>query len=208
MTNQLTNTTTLTMSSREIAELVELRHDNVKRTINTLVERGVIVRPQIEDEPSTDSLGRTRVTSVYLVGQRDSYVIVAQLSPEFTARLVDRWQELEAQAAKPVTRAFQDWVTKVVLPAIRQDAEGRYCLNDLHRAAGGHVNHQPNFFMKRNETAELLAELNSDNSLNYEAAVSKAGRYGGTFVVKELVYAYAMWISPAFHLKVIRANTR
>ena len=88
---------------------------------------------------------------------------------------------------------------------VRQDAEGRYCLNDLHKAAGGHVNHQPNFFMKRNESALLLAELNSDNSLNYEAAVSKAGRNGGTFVVKELVYAYAMWISPAFNLKIIRA---
>ncbi len=40
--------------------------------------------------------------SVYTLGKRDSYVIVAQLSPEFTARLVDRWQELEAAAAPAI----------------------------------------------------------------------------------------------------------
>ena len=92
--NTLINTTgngPVTMSSREMAELVEKRHDNVKRTIEMLAERGVIQLPQIEDVKNHQ--GQT--VQEYRVGKRDSYVIVAQLSPEFTARLVDRWQELE-----------------------------------------------------------------------------------------------------------------
>jgi anti-repressor protein len=39
---------------------------------------------------------------VYLLTKRDTYVIVAQLSPAFTARLVDRWQALE-NAPPPAT---------------------------------------------------------------------------------------------------------
>lgn len=84
------------MSSREIADLVESRHDDVKRSIERLAERGVITLPPLA-EVSNDGHG-PKTVSVYQVGKRDSYVIVAQLSPEFTARLVDRWQELEAQA--------------------------------------------------------------------------------------------------------------
>jgi len=105
MSNALINSNIATMNSREIAELVGSRHDNVKVTIERLAARGVIVRPATQDEPCTDSMGRTRFTEVYVFsgekGKRDSIVVVAQLSPEFTARLVDRWQELEAKLAQP-----------------------------------------------------------------------------------------------------------
>lgn len=83
-----------TMSSREIASVTGKRHDNVKRTIEDLAASN-LVHPQSEDEWSRDKLGRARATRIYNVCERDSYVIVAQLSPEFTSKLVDRWQELE-----------------------------------------------------------------------------------------------------------------
>ncbi|USJ00882.1 phage antirepressor KilAC domain-containing protein [Xanthomonas prunicola] len=88
------------ITSREIAELVEKRHDNVKRTIETLVQQGVIASPQIEEKPTA---GRPAADYVFAGerGKRDSIVVVAQLSPEFTARLVDRWQELEQRVAAP-----------------------------------------------------------------------------------------------------------
>ncbi|EMC4267754.1 phage antirepressor KilAC domain-containing protein [Cronobacter sakazakii] len=91
----------LVMTSIEIAELVEKRHDNVKRTIESLIERGTIASPQIEEKPTAG-----RPVSFYVFegeqGKRDSIIVVAQLSPEFTARLVDRWQELETQLSQPV----------------------------------------------------------------------------------------------------------
>jgi phage antirepressor YoqD-like protein len=86
-----------TMSSREIADLVESRHDDVKRSISRLASRGVISIPPLA-EYSTEF---NRTATEYRIGKRDSYVIVAQLSPEFTARLVDRWQELEARIVQP-----------------------------------------------------------------------------------------------------------
>ena len=88
---------------------------------------------------------------------------------------------------------------------IHQDADGRYSLNDLHSAAGGDSNHQPAFFMRTEQTQDLISEIsNSSDSQNKNPVDSKAGRYGGTYASKEIVYAYAMWISPKFHLQVIR----
>ncbi|WP_058911909.1 phage antirepressor KilAC domain-containing protein [Entomohabitans teleogrylli] len=86
------------MSSRVIAELVESRHSDVCRTIERLQDSGVIqgYAPMAYTHPQNG-----QVYNQYLIGKRDSYIIVAQLSPAFTARLVDRWQELE-MASRPV----------------------------------------------------------------------------------------------------------
>jgi phage regulator Rha-like protein len=92
----LITTTALTMSSQEIADLVGSRHDDVKRSIDRLVARGVVAQPPMADGQKA---GNGVVVQEYLVNKRDSFVVVAQLSPEFTARLVDRWQELEAGLA-------------------------------------------------------------------------------------------------------------
>lgn len=88
-----------TMSSREIADLVGSRHDKVKQSIERLAARIDSNGKPVIDLPPLgeylDSLGRP--ATAYLVNKRDSYVIVAQLCPEFTAKLVDRWQELESK---------------------------------------------------------------------------------------------------------------
>ncbi|MCW4147921.1 KilA-N domain-containing protein [Halomonas sp. 18H] len=84
---------------------------------------------------------------------------------------------------------------------VRQDDAGRFNLNDLHKAAGGERRHEPLNWRNTESYTALVDELSNTGI----PVITKRGRYGGTFVVKELVYAYAMWISPKFHLMVIRA---
>lgn len=86
-----------TMNSLEIADLLESRHDSVKRAIERCVASNTIVHPPAVDEQSTDAMGRTRRTSVFYLDKRSSLIVVAQMSPKFTARIIDRWQELEAK---------------------------------------------------------------------------------------------------------------
>ncbi|WP_407061055.1 phage antirepressor KilAC domain-containing protein [Acinetobacter higginsii] len=91
---------------------------------------------------------------------------------------------------------------------IRNDAQGRFCLNDLHQASGGEQKNQPRYFLENRQTQDLVQELtDSGNPLseqNQPISVVRGGLEQGTYVVKELVYSYAMWISAAFNLKVIR----
>lgn len=100
--NQLT-APVLTMSSRDIAELTGKEHKNVVRTIKDLISAEIL---DAQLEPLKFEY-RGQWFDYYELSKRDSFVVVARLSPEFTAHIVDRWQELE-QKLNPVFNLPQD----------------------------------------------------------------------------------------------------
>lgn len=83
---------------------------------------------------------------------------------------------------------------------------GLFCLNDLHKASGGEKRHQPSFFMRNQETTDLINEIKLLDNLEDADVMQRVngGDMRGTYVCKDLVYRYAMWISPKFALLVIR----
>ncbi len=89
--NQLIVNGAVTMSSREIADLVQSKHSDVKRSAERLAAGGVLTAPLAQ----FDFEHNGNVYQEYRFNKRDSLVVVARLSPEFTAAVVDRWQELE-----------------------------------------------------------------------------------------------------------------
>lgn len=87
-------TTALTMTSREIADLVGKQHSNIKISADRLSEKGVIGTLAVQEFTHNGN----KYTE-YLLNKRDSLILVAQNCPEFTARIVDRWQELESKSS-------------------------------------------------------------------------------------------------------------
>ncbi|HCT6418841.1 TPA: Rha family transcriptional regulator [Enterobacter hormaechei] len=127
------------MTSLEIAELVGSRHDSVKRTIERLAKSGVIASPPTVEKPTAG-----RPVTIYLFeneqGKRDSIIVVAQLSPEFTARLVDRWKELETLYADRVTPAIPHTYKEALVHLLRQVEENER-LDKENEALGVALSH-------------------------------------------------------------------
>lgn len=84
----------LTMSSREIAQLTNKQHSKVVRVIEDLIQKGVAKSATPLVYKNTQN---GQMYNEFNLDKRDSLVLVARLSPEFTAAIVDRWQELEEQ---------------------------------------------------------------------------------------------------------------
>ncbi|WP_288064815.1 P22AR C-terminal domain-containing protein [Rodentibacter caecimuris] len=91
-----------------------------------------------------------------------------------------------------------------ILKTSIRDLDNLYSLTDLHKASGSDKKHEPNRFVRNEQTQELIKEINLESS---QIAIKslRTGIHKGTWACEELVLAYAMWISPKFHLIVLRA---
>ncbi|UXN37514.1 KilA-N domain-containing protein [Avibacterium paragallinarum] len=82
-----------------------------------------------------------------------------------------------------------------------------FSLTDLHKASGGDEKHKPVLFLRLDQTKDLISEIQNDKVQICTLPVKtvRGGRNPSTYACEELVLSYAMWISPKFHLIVLRA---
>jgi len=90
------NTEQMTMSSKEIADLVDARHNDVIATIDRLFGKGLLRSSRKTHRIETGG----RPLDVYRLIERDTHLVVAGYSDEHRAKVIDRWQELE-QSGQP-----------------------------------------------------------------------------------------------------------
>ena len=84
----------LTMSSLEIAELTGKRHDNVMRDIQGMLgELGGVL--SFEDTYTNPQNGQSY--PIFNLPKREALILVSGYSVAMRAKIIDRWQELEAK---------------------------------------------------------------------------------------------------------------
>lgn len=91
----------------------------------------------------------------------------------------------------------------ILKTAIRQ-FDNLYSLNDLHQISGNNQAQKPSNFTRLETTQELVSEIQKEDPTTQPLKTLR-GTQGGTYACEELALAYAMWISPKFHLVVLRA---
>lgn len=96
---------------------------------------------------------------------------------------------------------------QILSNSIRQ-LDNLYSLTDLHKASGGEQKHKPALFLSNQQTKDLIAEVEQESKVGIPTLAVKTVRGGknpSSYACEELVLAYATWISPKFHLIVLRA---
>jgi predicted HTH transcriptional regulator len=99
------------MSSRQIGEVVKASHDNVLKTVRSLMDRGIV---SANDTPYVHPQNG-QIYTEYLLDFRNTMVVASGYKAKLRAEIIDRWIELETAArANPAPSEF---VTRAELEA-------------------------------------------------------------------------------------------
>lgn len=91
------------------------------------------------------------------------------------------------------------------LDSIRQ-LEGLYCLNDLHKMAGGHKRQSPYYYLKSPRGKKLIAIYETEqnyaplNGGSYICSIKGKGQKQGTYTDLAIALDYASWIDTRFFI--------
>lgn len=117
-----------TMSSREIAELTGKRHDHILRDIENMLKA-----LNLEQNPFLGFVNdgpNGRPLKVYNLPKEETLILVSGYNVKMRAAIIRRWQELEAQVAKPLLPDFTDpvaaaraWADEVEQKLLAQQRE-------------------------------------------------------------------------------------
>lgn len=107
LTLQASGGADVTMSSREIADICEARHNDVVATIELLINQGVLrLSRNTARQHSPDGGGRP--TMVYDLEKRDCLIVVSGYNAVLRAKIIDRWIELETAEARALPKTFAE----------------------------------------------------------------------------------------------------
>lgn len=144
----------LTMSSREIADLCETRHNQVVETVQRLFASGVL-RESRKTTRRVQPEGGGRPMEVYDLTKRDTLIVVSGYKDELRARIIDRWLELEERGVPAMLTGPQLMAAALIeadatmkaqaaqIEAMRDDvealdriakADGSLCITDAAKA--------------------------------------------------------------------------
>jgi phage regulator Rha-like protein len=114
------------MSSVEIAELCETRHNQVVDTIARLFEKGVL-RESRKTTRRVQPQGGGRPTEVYDLTKRDSLVVVSGYDDVLRARIIDRWMQIEGggRTLSPAEMFLQNAQAMVAIERKQAVIEGK-----------------------------------------------------------------------------------
>lgn len=131
MPNELLNTSTVeTLDSREVAEMIDVRHTDLLRKISnyqTILENAKL-RSQEFFIPNTYKVeGNNKTYDCYLLTKKGCEMVANKLTGEkgvlFTAQYVNRFEEMEKQIKQPQLPSSPMEVLKLTFDALTQTNE-------------------------------------------------------------------------------------